>query len=81
MTTVATESVDQKAGRLLASGAVTVLVCDDSFTIAHVCGDHGVHEVNWRYGAWSCTCPAFGDCSHRRAVRLVTVVTPQRPRA
>jgi uncharacterized Zn finger protein len=67
------ETVDGKARRLLALGAVTVVMASVDRTVAHVRGDSGVYDVEWdRDRGWSCTCPNFGDCSHRRAVRLCT---------
>ncbi len=71
--TLTRETVDQKAQRLLATGCVTVVFASVVRTVAHVRGDSGIRDVEWnRDGGWSCTCPNYGDCSHRRAVRLVT---------
>ena len=61
-----------KARRLLADGCVMVIAADEAHTVARVRGDSGIHDVNFHRGKWSCTCPAFGECSHRIAVRLVT---------
>lgn len=73
--TTTTETVDGKARRLLARGAVMVVSCADTHASAHVRGDHGIRDVNFVHGGWSCTCPAFGDCSHI-AVRLCTTQRP-----
>lgn len=79
MTVTATSRTEDRLGkarRILAMGWVTVVACDDLDAIALVRGDHGEYRVEWHHGAWSCSCPAFGECSHELAVRLCTTLTP-----
>lgn len=67
------ERASERAGRLLAAGAVTVLKVSDSKVVARVRGDHAIYEVMWCGGQdWFCTCPAIHVCAHALAVRRVT---------
>ncbi len=70
----------EKAGRLLAAGRVQVTFADEDQVRARVMGDHGLYEVTWEHGDWSCSCVARTGCSHRLAVKLVTL-TPLRASA
>jgi uncharacterized Zn finger protein len=67
------EDVTEKARRLLATDCVLVMSADESRVVARVRGDSGIHDVEWDHGTWSCTCPAWGRCSHQRAVALCTM--------
>jgi uncharacterized Zn finger protein len=67
------ENVTEKAHRLLASDRVQIMTADENRVIARVAGDHGVYDVEWNRGAWSCTCRNYGTCSHRVAVGLVAM--------
>lgn len=67
------EAAPVKARRLLAEGRVVVTAVDGRRVRAAVRGDSGTcHVVEHGAGWWSCDCPAFGACSHRLAVQLVT---------
>ena len=46
-------TIEEKAERLLVTGALTV-----SVTEAKVKGDHGTYEVVAKHGRWWCSCPA-----------------------
>jgi hypothetical protein len=48
------ESVDGKARRLLAVGAVTIVECDDGSALAYVRGDSANYTVTYEHGSWSC---------------------------
>jgi len=67
------ESVLDKARRLLAEDRVQVLFATEHRVTARVRGDGGVRDVSWDHGTWDCTCAAYGTCSHRLAVKLVTM--------
>lgn len=69
---LASAPVMAKALRLLASGALTVELTGDRDLLFTVKGDHGQHEVVRRRGAWTCSCPCRGRCSHLTAAMLVT---------
>lgn len=71
MTTAVSESVREKAHRLLTSGCVTVIARAGQDTTATVLGDHGRYEIRRRRGGWHCTCANFGRCSHLEAVLLI----------
>lgn len=61
-----------KALRLLAEQAVTIR-CSNRGLVAHVRGDHGEYEFVPEPDGWACPCPyTRRDCSHLRAVELVT---------
>lgn len=60
-------TIEEKAERLLVTGALTVTVEE-----ATVRGDHGTYTV-WRDpDRWRCSCPARKKCSHIEAVERVT---------
>ena len=67
------ETVVAKAGRLLTSGRVCVVELDGSgHGRARVDGDHGRYDVELDGNSRPrCSCPAWGRCSHARAVGLV----------
>lgn len=63
-----------KASRLLATRSVQVRYANQDTVAASVLGDHGLHDIRWtRMTGWSCSCPAFGRCSHLEAVSSVTM--------
>ena len=67
-------AVIRKARRLLGSGDVHIKWTTDSLIAATVRGDTGIYDVRWqRLTGWHCTCPSYGECSHREAVRIVTM--------
>jgi hypothetical protein len=73
--TRARESLEAKAARLLAAGALTVLEVGPAVIRAHCQGDSGrAWRLGWYRGRWGCQCPAGqfgGACAHLRALRLV----------
>jgi hypothetical protein len=65
----------EKPGRLLSSGCVQIIFATDELVQARVRGDSGpIWDVRWsRLDGWDCTCPAYGECTHRKAVAQVTM--------
>jgi len=73
-----TPGTEQKAARILACGRLTTSLVGDGITA--VCfGDTGDYEVGHHAGGWHCACPARRECSHIRALKLVTVWNLPRP--
>jgi hypothetical protein len=72
------ETVAAKAHRLLASGQLTVTRVDGHRVSATCAGDTGRYTLSFERGEWSCSCPAYRDCSHLEALKLVTR-QPERP--
>lgn len=71
------ETVDAKARRYLIEARVRVLHCDENAGIieAEVRGDSRLYSTGRDAEGWYCTCAArTRDCSHVRALRLVTVL-------
>lgn len=68
-----TETIEDKAARLLTAGNVHLVTVRPGVVVAHVAGDSGVWDVALQDGRWSCTCPAVRGCSHLEAVYLVTL--------
>lgn len=68
ITPYASEKVQEKAARLLASGSVTVVEATACEFTATVVGDTGRYEVVRRRGGWSCDCQCYRRCSHLTAV-------------
>lgn len=79
---MASQTIPEKAGRLLATGSVHLRYLDAETLVADVHGDTDRHRVRWHLDTgWSCTCPAWqyrARCSHLEAVELVA--TPRRAR-
>lgn len=73
MATKTRESTDEKALRLLREGRLTILRLDEHFIYAQCKGDHETYRLTYADGHWNCSCPARADCSHMRALWLVTV--------
>ena len=67
------ESTDEKARRLLATGKLRIVRMDSNFIHAECQGEHDTYDLFWKDGHWYCSCPARVDCSHLRALWLVTV--------
>ncbi len=68
------ETIHEKALRLIATGAVTVMSTEWPTVDADVQGDHGNYQVTVRVGDHvRCWCPADGDCSHMLAVLAVAL--------
>ncbi len=67
------ENAAAKARRYLTEGRVVLTRVTPSSVKAIVRGDGATYTSIYRAGQWSCSCPARTDqCSHLRAVRLVT---------
>ncbi len=67
------ESTDEKAARLLTSGKLKIDHVGE-YILATCFGDSGVeYALGWDGERWRCSCPARTDCSHLRALWLVTV--------
>jgi uncharacterized Zn finger protein len=66
-------NITRKAHRLLLAGHVAVKSADAHLVLASVRGDSGpIYDVRWSHlQGWSCTCPAYGRCSHEDAVAHV----------
>ena len=71
MTWPTRETARKKANRLLASRRVHIVRVLGEDVDAIVEGDHGTHIVGRRQGRFACSCPAWGPCSHARAVDAV----------
>lgn len=75
------ENAASKAKRLLQEGRVMVRAANGSSVDALVRGDSAsLRHVCYEFGNWSCDCAYRGDCSHIRAVRLVTLTDQQEDR-
>ena len=72
---------EEKAARILASGRLKVISAGGDRITATCFGDtaDSVYEVGQDPGGWHCACPARRECSHIRALKLVTVFNLQRP--
>jgi hypothetical protein len=55
-TDVTREAAEDRALALLASGLVQILSADQGHVAARVRGRHGVYDVAWYFGQWTCTC-------------------------
>jgi hypothetical protein len=78
------ETLEAKAGRLLAEGRLRVVLVDAERIEARVRGSEAEHSVGYQRGGWWCDCEAarFGRrCSHLAALQLVTVRPVRRERS
>jgi hypothetical protein len=78
------ETLDGKARRYLTEARVRILHCDeqDGILEAEVRGDSRLHSAGRDEEGWFCSCPArTPNCSHVRALRLITVLEPREARA
>lgn len=67
-------TIETKAIALLTEGRVQITFAGEQFVRARIRGDHGIYDTQWhRNTGWSCSCAAHGECSHRRALGLVTM--------
>jgi len=74
------ETIDGKARRYLVEARVRVLHCDEDAGIleAEVRGDCRLYSTGRDAEGWYCSCAArTQDCSHVRALRLVTILEPR----
>lgn len=78
MTVKTRENTREKALRLLTSGRLRVTQVDGNEILATCRGDSGevyhLRHTDTDVPFWSCSCPARTDCSHLRALWLVTAV-------
>lgn len=76
MTAATRENATAKAHRLLAEGRLIVRRIEPELLHATCRGDSGeVYDLGYdgRKGQWRCTCAAKSQCSHLKALMLVTV--------
>jgi len=74
------ETIDAKARRYLVEARVRILHCDEEAGIieAEVRGDARLYAAGRDPEGWHCSCAArTRDCSHVRALRLVTILEPR----
>jgi SWIM zinc finger len=67
------ENARLKGSRLLAEHRMMVHRVDAGRIEAERRGTGAVYRLGWAHGAWSCSCPARGRCSHLWALLSVTV--------
>jgi len=63
-----TETVREKAWRLIHQGRVTILYQSEDVLAGIVQGDHGLYAVQIDPDGWHCDCPAHVRCSHVEAL-------------
>lgn len=73
MAALTKERTDDKARRLLSTGKLRIVRMDKDFIHAECKGDNAVYDLFYKDEHWYCSCPARIDCSHLRALWLVTV--------
>lgn len=74
------EAVDAKARRYLSDARVRVLHCDEEAAIieAEIRGDSRLYSTGRDADGWFCSSAARTvDCSHVRALRLITILEPR----
>lgn len=69
------ENVETKARRYLIEGRLQVTHVNPHAIKATCRGTEQIHQLGYRDGSWSCSCPAKGRCSHIAALQLVTLPT------
>ena len=77
------ENARQKSLRFLAEARVRILHCDEEAGVieAEIRGDYHLYSTGRDAEGWYCSCAArTQDCSHVRALRLVTVLEPREAR-
>ena len=68
------EAAFDRGRRLLQEGRLTVTAISARHVSAQVRGDSGVvHLLTADHRGWSCSCPAFRECAHLTAMRLVVL--------
>jgi uncharacterized Zn finger protein len=73
------ENAEQKAKRYLGEGRLQLIGMSNDRVLAQVRGDGRTYLVRFEDDVWSCPCPALTDqCSHLKALRLITAVGPER---
>ena len=71
------ETIDAKAQRYLTEARVRILHCDEEAGVieAEVRGDSRRYSTGRDAEGWYCSCAArTRDCSHVRALRLITIL-------
>lgn len=66
------ENAETKGRRYLLEGRLLVTFVDPRRVRARCRGSGSVHRLGYDRGAWYCSCPARGVCSHLVALQLVT---------
>lgn len=77
------ETIHAKARRYLIEARVRVLHCDEEAGLitAEVRGDCRLYGAGRDAEGWFCDCAArTPDCSHVRALRLISILEPREPR-
>jgi len=75
-----TPATEQKAAAILAGGRLTVVEVTAGDVQAVCLGSAGqVYRLGLDAGGWGCSCAARRECSHLRALKLVTVWNLRRP--
>lgn len=75
---VVSDSVLEKAGRLLVDGKLEVTFRDGDKIVATCLGDSGEkHSLQSSGGVGLCSCPAVSVCSHLLALAMVTGNQPE----
>jgi hypothetical protein len=76
-----TPVTEHKAARILAGGRLKITSLGADGITAICLGDtaDSAYEVGQDPGGWRCSCPARRECSHIRALKLVTVFNLRRP--
>lgn len=75
----ASERVQGKAARYLSEGRLTVRE-RAGHKVRATCRGSGAAPYNLGHdpdSGWWCECPAFGDCAHLHALRLVVALPPE----
>ena len=68
------ERAHDKGRRLLTEGRLRVVACSERHVVAHCIGDSGErYLLSADHQTWTCSCPAYGRCSHLVALMLVTL--------
>jgi hypothetical protein len=68
------EDAASKARRLLSEGRIRIVAADRHEIRALAWGDSGEqYDVVYEPGGWTCSCAAFGPCSHKLGAMLITL--------
>lgn len=73
-------SVAEKAVKYLSEGKVQVVTHDERSARLTVQGSQPhAYEVEFNNFGWSCDCPAYTDCAHIEAAKLISPLRYHRP--
>jgi uncharacterized Zn finger protein len=70
------ENAEAKGRRYLTEGRLLMLSAGERIE-ARCRGNGEFYRLGYERGAWYCTCPAVGKCSHLVALQLVVMVSPR----